>query len=202
MYYHCSPVSGLTLLQPQKPQHFDKDALVYMTTSLPMALMYGIRNFEYTYGYTKDGQIYYEEYFPDALRILYEGKSASLYECAPPETEQTQIPNEVVSRLPVRICREIPIPDVMQALLEQEQMGALEAELRADVRLWADQKRQIGETIESVDKPVHRQLLEYRYLCGWDWRKIAGRMHYSIDRVWHIHSEALREIRVPEPPRC
>lgn len=87
-----------------------------------------------------------------------------------------------------------------QAALEQ--MGALEAELQADVRLWADQKRQIGETIESVDKPVHRQLLEYRYLCGWDWRKIAGRMHYSIDRVWHIHSEALREIRVPELPRC
>lgn len=125
MYYHCSPVSGLTELLPHRPQHFAKGALVYMTTSLPMALMYGIRNFEYTYGYTKDGQIYYEEYFPNALRVLYEGKSASLYECAPQETEHTQIPNEVVSRLPVRICREIPIPDVMQALLEQERQGTL-----------------------------------------------------------------------------
>ena len=28
MYYHCSPVSGLTQLQPKKPQHFDKDALI------------------------------------------------------------------------------------------------------------------------------------------------------------------------------
>ena len=125
MYYHCSPVSGLTELLPHKPQHFDKDALVYMTTSLPMALMYGIRNFEYTYGYTKDGQIYYEEYFPDALRILYGGKSASLYECATLETEQTQIPNEIVSPPPVKVLREILIPDVLQALLEQEQKGAL-----------------------------------------------------------------------------
>jgi len=81
-------------------------------------------------------------------------------------------------------------------------IGALEEELQADVRLWTDQKRQIGETIESVGKPVHRQLLEYRYLCGWDWRKIAGRMHYSIDRVWHLHSDALKEIRIPDPPRC
>ena len=125
MYYHCSPVHGLIRLEPRKPQNFDKPAFVYMTTSLPMALMYGIRNFEYTYGYTKEGQIYYAEHFPDALRILHEGKSASLYECVPEETEKTQIPNEVVSRLPVKITREIYIPDVMQALLEQEQQGNL-----------------------------------------------------------------------------
>ena len=125
MYYHCSPVSGLTWLQPRKPQHFEKDALVYMTTSLPMALMYGIRNFEYTYGYTKDGQIYYEEYFPDSLRILYEGKSASLYECAPQVVNTTPIPNEVVSPLPVKVVREVRIPDVMLSLLAQEQCGAL-----------------------------------------------------------------------------
>ena len=35
-----------------------------------MALMYSVRNFEYTYGYTKAGQIYYEEYFPDAHWIV------------------------------------------------------------------------------------------------------------------------------------
>ena len=126
MYYHCSPTGGLQCLQPQKPQNFDKPPMVYMTTSLPMALMYGIRNFEYTYGYTKSGQIYYEEYFPDALRLLYGGKCAYLYECMPQTIEKTNIPNEVVSRLPVQIKKEIFIPDVMQALLEQEQQGALE----------------------------------------------------------------------------
>ena len=140
MYYHCSPISGLMRLKPQKPQHFDKGALVYMTTSLPMALMYGIRNFEYTYGYTKDGQIYYEEYFPDALRILYAGKSASLYECAPQETKSTQIPNEMVSPQPVKVLREIHIPDVMQALLEQERQGKLVIrryeQLSPDARNW------------------------------------------------------------------
>ena len=125
MYYHCSPSQGLTLLQPGKPKHFDKDARVYMTTSLPMALMYGVRNFEYTYGYTKSGQIYFEEYYPDALQKLYAGKKASLYECAPEVTETTPIPNEVVSSLPVRILRGIHIPDMMQALLEQQRQGAL-----------------------------------------------------------------------------
>ena len=56
-YYHCSPVSGLTCLRPGKPKTFDKPARVYMTTLVPMALMYCIEHYEYTYGYTQDGQI-------------------------------------------------------------------------------------------------------------------------------------------------
>ena len=96
-YYHCSPTSGLTVLQPRKPESFDKPARVYMTTLLPMALMYGVRNYEYTYGYTKEGQIYLDEYFPNALEELYRGKPASLYLCDPESVETTRIPNEAVS---------------------------------------------------------------------------------------------------------
>ncbi|MGN0980115.1 MAG: hypothetical protein ACI4PT_07270 [Candidatus Avoscillospira sp.] len=125
IYYHCSPTAGLTVLEPRRPEAFDKPRRVYMTTSLPMALLYGVRNFEYTYGYTRDGRIYYEEYFQDALRILYRGKQASLYQCAPEQVETTRIPNEAVSQLPVPILRETPVPDVYEALLEQERLGAL-----------------------------------------------------------------------------
>lgn len=125
IYYHCSPTAGLTVLEPRRPKAFDKPSRVYMTTSLPMALLYGVRNFEYTYGYTRHGQIYYEEYFPDALRILYRGKRASLYVCAPAQVETTRIPNEAVSDQPVPVLRETPVPDVYEALLAQEQLGAL-----------------------------------------------------------------------------
>jgi len=113
------------MLMPGKPKHFDKSPRVYLTTLLPMALMYGVRNFEYTYGYTREGQIYLEEYFPDALEILYRGKSASLYICAPESVEATEIPNEAVSEQPVPVLEEIHIPDVAQALLEQEMLGNL-----------------------------------------------------------------------------
>ncbi|MDO5154028.1 MAG: hypothetical protein Q4D50_11830 [Eubacteriales bacterium] len=124
-YYHCSPRAGLTVLEPRKPECFEKTRGVYMTTSLPMALMYGVRNFEYSYGYTRDGQIYYEEYFPDALRYLYRGKSASLYLCAPGSVRATKIPNEVVADARVTVIGETAIPDVYEALLEQEKTGAL-----------------------------------------------------------------------------
>lgn len=125
-YYHCSPTPGLTLLQPRQPENFTKPTCVFMTTLLPMALMYGIRNYEYTYGYTKEGQIYLDEYFPNALEVLYRGRSATLYICSPAETETTRIPNEAVSRIPVPVAEEIFIPDVCEALLEQEKLGTLE----------------------------------------------------------------------------
>ena len=124
-YYHCSPVAGLTVLRPGKPKTFDKPALVYMTTLLPMALMYSVQNYEYTYGYTKEGQIHFDEYFPNELEILYRGKSANLYVCAPAAVETTQIPNEAVSTQDVPILSETVIPDAYEALLEQERLGTL-----------------------------------------------------------------------------
>lgn len=124
-YYHCSPTAGLTVLQSRKPEAFEKPAAVYLATSLPMALMYGVRNFEYTYGYTKEGQIYFSEYFPNAMEVLYRGKSASLYRCAPANTEPTRIPNEVISRDVVPVLEETVIDDVCEALLEQERLGTL-----------------------------------------------------------------------------
>lgn len=124
-YYHCSPVGGLKLLEPRKPEAFHKPARVYMTTLLPMALMYGIQNYEYTYGYTKEGQIYLEEYFPDALDVLYRGKTASLYQCSPGTVETTAIPNEAVSADSVPVLSETVIEDVCEALLEQERLGSL-----------------------------------------------------------------------------
>lgn len=125
IYYHCSPTPGLTVLQPRKPESFHKPAAVYLATLLPMALMYRIRNYEYTYGYTREGQIYLDEYFPNALELLYRGKSASLYLCSPMETKTTQIPNERISLEEVPILEEISIPDVLEALLEQERLGKL-----------------------------------------------------------------------------
>ncbi len=124
-YYHCSPAAGLTVLQPRKPESFEKPARVYLTTLLPMALMYAVRNYEYSYGYTKEGQIHFDEYFPNALEILYRGKSASLYLCDPQSTELTKIPNEAVSEAAVPVISETYIPDACEALLEQERLGAL-----------------------------------------------------------------------------
>jgi len=128
--YHCSPQPGLTVLTPQKRNSFEAQNAVYLTSLKPMALMYGIRHFEYTYCYHwKDGQpgsMYYEEYFPEALTRLYAGRSASLYICEVGNYATTKKPNEYISFQPVRVQEEIRIPDLLAALLEQERLGDLE----------------------------------------------------------------------------
>lgn len=132
--YHCSPTPGLTVLKPSVTKYFGKPEQVCLTASLPMALLYGIKHFEYSYGYTRDGRLYYEEYFPDALEELYRGKGASLYTCTLREDmETTQIPNEYVTQGEVPVEGEVPVPDVLAALLEQERLGALKIVRWAEV---------------------------------------------------------------------
>lgn len=124
--YHCSPTPGLRTLEPRVTPYFGKPRQLCLTELLPMALFYGIRHFEYPYGFTQAGELYYMEQFPDALAELYGGKSASLYLCEEREgMERTAIPHEVVTTEPVPVREEILIPDLLAALRERERQGTV-----------------------------------------------------------------------------
>lgn len=124
--YHGSPTPRLTVLEPRQTAYFGKPWQVCLTRLLPMALLYGKKHFEYTYGYDKNGQLYYEEYFPGALEAIYRGHAASLYLCDErDDMTTTQIPYELVTAEPVPIREERPVPDIYDALLAQEAAGAI-----------------------------------------------------------------------------
>ena len=91
------------MLEPRKPESFEKPARVYLTTLLPMALMYTVRNYEYSYGYTKEGQIYFDEYFPNALELLYRGKSAACTCAILKRHSQQEFPMKRFQKLPSRL---------------------------------------------------------------------------------------------------
>ena len=55
IYYHASPTGGLQMLEPRKSPYFDKPTQVCLTSLRAMALFYLIRNYEYAYGYTRQG---------------------------------------------------------------------------------------------------------------------------------------------------
>ena len=166
--YHCSPTAGLKELQPSVTKYFGKPRQVCLTASLPMALFYGVRHFEYTYGYTREKAIYYEEYFPNALETIYRSRSASLYRCARREDmETTQIPNEYVTAQPVPVLEEIRIDDVYEALLEQERLGALRIvrweALPEKVRAWVPQAEKdtiVERGLLHEDTPFARSMRE------------------------------------------
>ena len=124
-FYHGTPVGGLKVLTAKKPENFDKEKRVYLTSLYPMALIYGVKNFEYTYGYTKDGEIYLDEYFEGAFEKLYAKKSAYVYVCAPKKVEKGKIPNEFLSNDDVEIVKEIFVPDLLKALEEEQVKGTI-----------------------------------------------------------------------------
>lgn len=172
--YHASPTAGLTVLQPSVTEFFGKSRQVCLTRLKAMALMYGIRHFEYTYGYGKAGKLFYEEYFPNALEELYRGKCASLYACSWREgMETTQIPNEVVSAVPVAVEKEVFIPDVWEALLDEERNGALEivrwSSLSGQSREWivrAEMREILEAGLLGQDSPRARYMRE-KYPESW-----------------------------------
>lgn len=49
--------------------------------------------------------------------------------------------------------------------------------------------------IAKVDDGQLRELLIMRYIHGYSWRKIAGKMRYSEDHVWgYLHRRALEKV--------
>ena len=74
----------------------------------------------------------------------------------------------------------------------------MERALYRDIDRLIDLKREIAEVIAAVPDMRYRTLLEYRYLCGWSWARIARAMHYGEDWVRHAHGWALKQVRVPE----
>ena len=74
----------------------------------------------------------------------------------------------------------------------------MERALDRDINRLIDLKREIAEAIAAVPDMRYRTLLEYRYLCGWSWRRIARTMNYSEDWTRHAHGRALQMVRAPE----
>lgn len=177
--YHASPAAGLTVLRPSVTAYFGKPRQVCLTALKPMALLYGIKHFEYTYGYTRDGSLYYEEYFPGALEELYRGKSASLYRCAWREgMEKTQIPNEYVSAAAVPVEEESPVPDVYEALLEEERLGTMR------IVRWPDVSEKSRRWIVNAEMEV---ILENK-LLGTD-TAMARYMREKYPESWAMAQE-------------
>lgn len=95
--------------------------------------------------------------------------------------------------LAARGMRTLPDDEGGRGILETLQ--DMEKELHRQMQDWRGVKQEVANVIEGVNKDSYRKVLTYRYLCGWDWVRIANRMNYSMDRVWHLHSDAVRALR-------
>lgn len=142
MYYHASPVCGITRLEPRISNH--GLPLIYFSTKRENVLVY-LSNaiekycretgFSYDgawqkwgpYGFDKSGRQRLEEYYPNALRSAYKGVSGYIYRAKMIVDSgfDVQIPNAAASCVPVDVAGAEFIPDAYEAILQAEREGLL-----------------------------------------------------------------------------
>lgn len=127
-YYHGSSVPGLKILKPFVSEH--KEPYIYFSTNPAVALLYAVHPVEkpfswYPYGFDKDGNVVYTEYYPDAFTDVYKGRSGYLYECdnVPNAENPTNINSAYTCKKPVKIDRIIVIDDIYEKFEEFNAQG-------------------------------------------------------------------------------
>ena len=73
-------------------------------------------------------------------------------------------------------------------------LAALERELDGRIEDYAALVRDIERRIDQVTDPLCRDVLRYRYLNGWSWQAIAGRMHLSRGWLMKVHARGVEEL--------
>ncbi len=124
--YHSSKVSGLKILEPRPSTH--KIPWVYATKDIATTAMYLGDNFDFICqtGFSK-GKPYIWERFKGAFDLGYKDKKGSIYYLKPDTFKEgmTSYTPEIVSEVPVKVEKEIPINDVQEYLLNLEKEGKL-----------------------------------------------------------------------------
>lgn len=129
--YHGSSVSGIQALQPHSRLHGSDEQVVYLSGSIPYALVYiwnqkktGTRQ-KWVTCWLKNGIVYYEEQFPGQLRAFYEGTAGYLYTVQKSDLFHSVSNRELMyfSSESVSVETEIYIPDVYKELCRFQKQG-------------------------------------------------------------------------------
>lgn len=162
MYYHASPVYGIDLLEPRISNH-DKP-LIYFSEKRENVLVYLSNAVEKycketgfqhsgkwhkwgSYGFTENGILRLEEYYPNAINETYRGVSAYIYstEIIPDVKKLNGIPFAVTANQPVKVQHCEFISDAYEEIMKAVEDRKIIIEQYEDI---SDRKRKwIKETI-------------------------------------------------------
>lgn len=180
MYYHASPIGGISRLEPRVSNHgipliyFSKkreNVLVYLSNAIEKYCR--DTGFSYDgkwqkwgpYGFDQDDRQRLEEYYPDALEITYKGVSGYIYGVASiVEADfKIRIPDTAVSNVPVEIDSAAFVPDAYEAILQAEKEGLITImrykDMSEKIREW-NRKTILEEYENAVDHPEYRHFLK------------------------------------------
>ena len=179
MYYHASPIQGITQPEPRISNHgiplvyFSKkreNVLVYLSNAIEKYCRETGFSHEGPwqkwgpYGFARDGRLCLEEYYPNALISTYQGVSGYIYgaEEVIDSGFALQIPDAATSSVPVRVSAVEFVPDAYEAILQAERQGLITIlryeQMPEKMRAWIE--KTIREEYENAaDHPEYRHFL-------------------------------------------
>lgn len=127
--YHGSPVPGITTLRPHAAEHGEA---VFLTDSETLAAVYAHTNHVwYTYTFY-NGQLGYDEVFPDQFRRLYQGQKGYIYTVETEARQHERMP-WVYMTGEVEVLSCVEIPDLCEHLLREADAGRFAIRRHADM---------------------------------------------------------------------
>ena len=183
MLYHASPIGGITTLEAHVSNH--GKPLIYLSSRRENVLVYLSNAVEKhcretgfvwdgpwmkwaSYGFTKDGILQLEEYYPNATHETYHGVSGYVYEVAVHEGAEPQadIPCAFTSEKPLPVAACTFIPDAYEALLSAEASGLLRIkryeEISENTLRWLE-KVIPAEYARAENHPEYRRFLQSKF---------------------------------------
>ncbi len=129
--YHGSPIGNIEVLLPKQSNH--EKEYVYFITHEALAVIYAYNPIArpggfYTYRFGKNGEVYYDEFFEDQLKKIYQGKSGYVYEIENDEynlCKLEKMPWVYLSEKPIKVQKPKFIPDIYEEVLRLEKEGKI-----------------------------------------------------------------------------
>lgn len=81
-----------------------------------------------------------------------------------------------------------------------ERLWDMEEKLTSEMDRLSALKKQIGETINTVEDEDERLILQYRYLHNMTWEEIGDELGADRTTVYRWHGNALKHVIMPENP--
>ena len=179
--YHGSITPGITELESRSLLHNTDKMVVYLTDSIPYALFYiwdsthTGSSYKHITGGFRDGVAFYEEQFPDQLRMFYQGVSGYLYRI--PHTDAIQTVDNrdglFYQTGNAAVADAVFIPDVYAELLQYEAAGQLMV-LRFNEQTHARKAELTGMIAAYIrqsqffaDDDEQRQFMQKHFSAAW-----------------------------------
>lgn len=140
--YHASPIPNIKTLNPNVSNH--GESWIYLSSKKENVLVYlsnavekhcketgftynGVWKKWATYGFTKEGKLHFEEYYPNALYDTYGGVSGYIYSVETNDNikKLPDIQNAYYSDSPIVVCGCEFINDAYNAIIFAEEKGLI-----------------------------------------------------------------------------